>query len=105
MGRYGLVLGIVAVTLALVDILGRVLGFPPLVLLFAPTALVLPLLGVGPGLAALVLSAVLGDCLFVEPVRQFTFHKEGFVLSLYLSAGGVFMHVVVLRRRKSLQPR
>jgi hypothetical protein len=37
---------------------------------------------VGPGLAALVLSAVVGDYLFVEPVRRFTFHNEGLVLWL-----------------------
>jgi K+-sensing histidine kinase KdpD len=103
MGRYSFAGAIVAVTLALVGILDRLLGFPPLVLLFAPIAVILPLAGVRPTIAALVLSAVLGDYLFVEPVRQFTFYSEGFVLSLYLAAGGVFTYVVVHRRTRSLQ--
>jgi hypothetical protein len=63
-----------------------------------------PLARVGPTVAALVLLAVLGDDLLVEPVRQVTFYREGFVLSLYLAVGGVFTYVVH-RRTGSLQPK
>jgi K+-sensing histidine kinase KdpD len=105
MGRYSFAGAIVAVTLAFVGVLDRLLGFPPLVLLFAPIAVILPLARVGPTVAALVLSAVLGDYLFVEPVRQFTFYSEGFVLSLYLAVGAVFTYAVVHRRTRSLQPK
>jgi K+-sensing histidine kinase KdpD len=93
MARYGFAVAIVAVTLALVGTVDRLLGFPPLVFLVAPIAVILPLSGLRPALTALVLGAVFGDYLFVEPVRQFTFYNEGLVLTLYLSAGGLFMYL------------
>jgi K+-sensing histidine kinase KdpD len=75
----------------------RALGVPPLILLIAPIALALVSAGCGPACVALAVAAVAGDYLFIDPAGQFTFH-EGIVLTVYLSAGALFMYVAAARR-------
>jgi len=98
MARYSFPIVAVAATLMLVTLAEWVLGFPPLILLIAPIALTFIFAGRGPGVVALAVAAVIGDDLFVEPVRQFTFHSEGLVLTLFLSAGTLFMHATAVQR-------
>ncbi len=95
--RYSSPIVAVAVTLALVTLTEWAFGFPPLILLIAPIALTFIYAGRGPGFVALATAAVGGDYLFVEPARQFTFHSEGLVLTLFLSVGTLFMYFSVRR--------
>lgn len=98
MARYSFPIVAVAVTLVLVTLVEWALGFPPLIFLIAPIALTFICAGPGPGVVALAVAAVAGDYLFVEPVRQFTFHNEGLVLTLFF-VWRSFVHV--LQRRSA----
>jgi K+-sensing histidine kinase KdpD len=61
--------------------------FPPLIIFAGAVAICFLVLGVRPGLLALLLSALVSDFFFVEPVLTFTRHS--FVLGVYYLGAAV----------------
>lgn len=100
MAPYGLAVVSVISTMVLIWLIDSLVGYPLLILLIVPIAVSLTLAGVRPGFAALAISVILGDFLFIEPTHQFTFHNEGLLLTVFLFAGSMLMYFTVLRRAK-----
>ena len=98
MARYRFPVVAVALTFALIALTDWAFGFPALILLIVPIALSFICAGRGPGIVALGVAVVGGDYLFVEPARQFTFHSEGLMLTLFLSLGTLLMYFTAIRR-------
>ena len=70
-----------------VFVIDRLVGFPPLIILGGAPASCFVMLGVRPGLLALLLSALMSDFFFVEPVLTFTRHS--LILTAYYSVAAV----------------
>ena len=66
-----------------VFVIDLLLGFPPLIILGGAPAICFVMLGVRPGVVALLLSALMSDFFFVDPVLTFTRHS--LILTAYYS--------------------
>ena len=97
MARYSFPVVAVAVTMVSITLTEWAFGFPALILLIVPIALTFICAGRGPGFVALAVAVVGGDYVFVEPARQFTFHSEGLVLTLFLSVGTLLIFTAIRR--------
>lgn len=86
---YRTVILVVIAAATLVFIVESMLDFPPFLAFAGAVGVCFVVLGVRPGLLALVLSAVVSDFLFIEPLWTFTRHS--FVLAAYyLAAASAF---------------
>jgi len=70
-----------------VFVIDRLFGFPPLIILGGAPAICFVVLGVRPGLVALLLAALVSDFFFVEPVLTITRHS--LILAAYYSVAAL----------------
>jgi K+-sensing histidine kinase KdpD len=93
---YATSLLIVLVAGLIVFVIDQLTGFPPLIILGGAPAICFVMLGVRPGLVALLLAALISDFFFVEPVLTFTRHS--FVLTAYYSVAALVSFKLIKRQ-------
>jgi K+-sensing histidine kinase KdpD len=85
----------VAIAISFVFVVRWLFNFPPLILFAGAVAFCFQVLGLRPGLLALLLSALTADFFFVEPVLTLTHHS--LILGAYYLAAAVLCGLLARR--------